>query len=145
MKKRILIIDDDKLLNAINEKVLLTAGITNELHFAANGLQAIEYLTNRIEKGYPLPDIIILDLHMPVMNGFTFIDQFQHMDFPGKSNIQIVVFTASSNPKDKQKAMAMGIENYINKPYLLRGLTEIVTRTRITQKINRDMTGVSIL
>jgi two-component system, CitB family, response regulator MalR len=133
MKKRILIVDDDKLLNAINEKVLLTAGIVKELHFVPNGLQAMEYLTSRMEKGYPLPDVIILDLHMPVMNGFTFLDQFQKMDFPGKSNIQIVVFTASSNPKDKQKAFAMGVENYINKPYLLRGLTEVVSRTRITQ------------
>jgi CheY-like chemotaxis protein len=126
MKKRILIIDDDLLLNKINEKVLHTAGLVKELHIVLNGSQAIDYLTNRIEKNYALPEFIILDLHMPVMGGFDFIDHFQQMDFPGKSTIQLIVFTSSSSPKDKQKARDRGISHYLNKPYLLRNLTNIV-------------------
>jgi CheY-like chemotaxis protein len=133
MKKRILIIDDDKLLNKINEKVLHAAGLVKELHIVVNGIQAIDYLTARIEKNYPLPEIIILDLHMPVMGGFDFIDRFKEMEFPGKSNIQIVVFTSSSSPRDRQKARDRGIEHFVNKPYLLRSLTDIVMRSRIPE------------
>lgn len=128
MKKRILIIDDDKLLNKINEKVLVAAGVVSELHIVLNGRQAIEYLENRLEKNYSLPEIIVLDLHMPVMDGFAFIEAFNKMDFHGKSKIELVVFTSSSSPKDKQKALAAGIRHYLNKPYLLRGLVDIMMR-----------------
>lgn len=128
MKKRILIIDDDKLLNKINEKVLVAAGVVNELHIVLNGKQAMEYLENRLEKNYPLPEIIVLDLHMPVMDGFAFIDAFNNLSFPGKSKIELVVFTSSSSIKDKQKALAAGVRHYLNKPYLLRGLVDIMMR-----------------
>jgi CheY-like chemotaxis protein len=133
MKKRILIIDDDPLLNKINEKVLHAAGLVKELHILLNGQQALDYLQNRIEKNYPLPDIIILDLHMPVMDGFAFTENFRNLNFPGKSNIELVVFTSSSSVKDRQKAHDLGIQHYLNKPYLLRGLTDIVMRSRITE------------
>ena len=128
MKKRILIVDDDKLLNKINEKVLVAAGMVKELHVALNGMEALEYLRVRINRNYPLPEIIITDLHMPVMDGFEFLDRYAELDFPGKGNIEIVVFTSSSSPKDKQKASERGIKNYLNKPYLLRGLNAILAR-----------------
>jgi len=129
MKKRILLIDDDHLLNRINEKVLLAAGFVSELHVVLNGRQALDYLLNRALKCYPLPDLIILDLHMPVMDGFAFLDEFQKLDFAGKSAVEVVVFTASSSPKDIQKVQAYGIHHYISKPYLLRGLTGIIGST----------------
>src|SRR5687767_734619 len=128
MKKRILIIDDDNLLNKINEKVLVTAGLTKELHFSPNGHHALGYLETRIEKGYPLPDIIILDLHMPVMDGFAFLDAFNDLSFPGKSTIEIIVFTSSSSAKERQLAISKGASHILSKPYLLRGLTDIMSR-----------------
>ncbi len=128
MKKRILIIDDDRVLNKINEKVLLVAGLVKELHIVENGRQAIDYLKTRLTKSDPLPEIIIFDLHLPIMDGFSFIDVFQEMEFAGKSNIELVVFTSSSNPRDRQKALGKGITHYLSKPYLLRGLSDIITR-----------------
>src|SRR5690348_13972277 len=100
MKKRILIIDDDRVLNKINEKVLLVAGLVKELHIVENGRQAIDYIKTRLSKSDPLPEIIIFDLHLPIMDGFSFIDVFQEMEFAGKSSIELVVFTSSSNPRD---------------------------------------------
>jgi CheY-like chemotaxis protein len=132
MKKRLLIIDDDKLLNKINEKVLHSSGIVKELHITCNGKEALEYLQLRAEKNYPLPHVIILDLQMPVLNGFEFIDAFQKLDIPGKADIELVVFTSSSNPSDKQRALSKGIKNYLAKPYLLRGLSDIISRLKIT-------------
>src|SRR5688500_11679417 len=111
MKPRILIVDDDKLLNRINEKVLLGSGLVEEVHIVSNGLLALEYLLTRIAKGIPLPGIIILDLGMPVMNGFDFIDEFAKLDFHGKSKIQLVVFTSSSNPRDQERVHARGIRH----------------------------------
>lgn len=145
MKKRILIVDDDQQLNKINEKILTAAGIVSELHIALNGKEAMEYLWARADKNYPLPDLIILDLDMPVMNGFQFIDEFQRSDFPGKSAIEIVVFTSSSNPRDKQKAFSKGIKYYLSKPYLLRGLNDIILTLKAEQAdlySNRKILGL---
>ncbi len=131
MKAKILIVDKDKQLTQINQKILRTAGIAGELHTAENGKEAIDYLKLRIEKKYPLPDIILLELHTPVMDGFQFLDAFQQLDYPLKCNIEIVVFTASSNPRDMQKAFSKGIRYYLNKPYLLRGLNDVLRTLRI--------------
>jgi len=133
MKKRILIIDNDKQLNQINQKILLSSGFVKELHITQNGKEALEYLMARMEKGYPLPDIIILDVHLPVMNGFEFIDEFKKIDYPSLYRTELVVFTGSGNPKDKQKATERGVKHYLNKPYLLRGLTDIVKNHQINQ------------
>lgn len=135
MKKRILIVDADKQLNKINEKVLHSAGIVSELHIANNGKEALDYLSSRIEKQYPLPHIIIFDIDLPIMDGFKFLDRFQGLDFPGKSNIELVVFTSSSNPKDKQKIGSRGIKHYISKPYLLRGLNDILLHMKVSPDI----------
>lgn len=131
MKQRILIIDGDRSLNKINEKVLHKAGVVSELHMAPNGREALDYLSNRIIKNYSLPDLIIFELNMPVMDGFEFMDEFNKLDFPGKRNIELVVFSESTNWKDRQRAVSRGIKNYIDKPYLLRGLNEIISRKRV--------------
>lgn len=126
MKKRVLLIDNDSQLNKINEKVLLTSNFVGELHIATNGLKAAEYINWRVQKQYPLPDIIILELNLPLMDGFEFMEWFQAADIPGKANVELVVFTASSSPRDKQRALCMGVQYYLNKPYLLRGLAAVV-------------------
>jgi CheY-like chemotaxis protein len=131
MKKRVLIIDDDVQLNKINEKILVSSGLINELHISKNGKEGLDYLKTRAEKNYPLPHIIILDLDMPVLNGLGFIDAFQALTIPGKGNIELVVFTSSSSSKDRQKAIDKGIKHYIEKPYLLRPLRDIISRMHV--------------
>lgn len=126
--KRILIIDDDKMLNKIHEKVLLAAGVAHELDIKTNGLDALNYLKYRISNNHLLPEIIILDLHMPVMNGLQFLDEFQKLDFPGKHEIEFVVFTSSTSVRDKQNAISRGIKHYLSKPYILRGLVDIISK-----------------
>ncbi len=133
MQKRVLIIDDDEQLNKINEKILDSSGLVSEVHICRNGKDALDYLKLRVEKKYTLPHLIILDLAMPVMNGFAFIEAFNDWDFPAKAHIELVVFTGSSNPRDKQKAMGLGIKHYIPKPYLLRPLRDIVAHMHINQ------------
>jgi CheY-like chemotaxis protein len=126
MKKSILIIDNDQLLNKINKRILIAAGIVNELHIVANGKDALDHLRTRLIKNKPMPDMIILDLHLPVMNGFHFLNEFQTFDFAGKNNIELVVFTSSNSLADRQKAFAKGIKHYLHKPYLLRAIINII-------------------
>lgn len=129
MKKRILIVDGDRYLNKVNEKVISSSGIVEELHIVMNGREALEYLRKCLNKEHALPHIIIFDLQLPLMDGFQFMDHLQTLGIPGRENIELVVFTASSNPRDQQRAILKGIRHYINKPYLLRSLSDIVMQS----------------
>ena len=116
MKKNILLVDDDRIFNFLSEKTITSLGLANEINFASNGKQALEIL-DRCKKGeLQMPDIIFLDLDMPVMNGYEFLDEFGKIDFPNKNAITIVVLTSSADPRDIDRTKQLGIRYYYNKP-----------------------------
>jgi CheY-like chemotaxis protein len=128
MKMKVLIVDDDKLLNAVNRKALIHSGFVDEVAIAMNGREGIDHLLHLINTNSSNPDIIILDLDMPVMNGLQFLDEFNKLEFHGKKEIEVIVFTDSDNRRDRQQAMLKGVKTFLDKPYLLRGLYENLRR-----------------
>src|SRR5687767_6004032 len=115
-KKNIMLVDDDKIFNFLSEKTISSLGLANEIHFATNGKQALELLQLYKNGEIQRPDIIFLDLNMPVMNGYEFIEAFSLMDLPNKESITIVVLTSSADPKDMARAKELGVKYYFNKP-----------------------------
>ncbi len=100
MKKNVLLVDDDHIFNYLNEKIIQRMGFSDEIHSARNGQEAIgssEPVSFRFEFS---PDIIFLDLNMPVMDGFAFIEAFKRMNMPGKEKISIIIVTSSQDPQD---------------------------------------------
>jgi len=116
MKKNIMLVDDDKIFNFLSEKTITSLGLANEIHFASNGEQALQILALYKEGKVQKPDIIFLDIDMPVMNGYEFIEAFAELDIPDKQLITIVVLTSSINPEDIERAKQLGIKYYFNKP-----------------------------
>ncbi|HYG20033.1 MAG TPA: response regulator [Ohtaekwangia sp.] len=116
MKKNIILVDDDKIFNFLSEKTIASLGLANEIHFASNGLQALELLQQYKRGEIEKPDIIFLDLNMPMMNGYEFLEAFRSLDIPWKNTITIVVLTSSANPDDMKRATDMGVKYYFNKP-----------------------------
>jgi CheY-like chemotaxis protein len=116
MKKNILLVDDDKIFNFLSEKTISSLGLANEIHFATNGKEALEMLKMYRDGELSKPDIIFLDLNMPIMNGYEFIEAFAAMDLPDKHLITIVILTSSADPRDLEMAKELGIKYYFNKP-----------------------------
>jgi CheY-like chemotaxis protein len=116
MKKNIMLVDDDKIFNFLSEKTIMSLGLANEVHFALNGQQALALLEKYKEGEISRPDIIFLDLNMPVMNGYQFIEAFTNMDLPDKHKITIVVLSSSADPNDMARTKQLGIRYYFNKP-----------------------------
>lgn len=125
-KKNILIVDDDRIANFLSEKIISVMGIAHTIQSVTNGQEALDVLISRQHDAVSLPDVIILDLNMPIMDGFGFIQAFQKIDFPGKEKIMIIVVTSSNNPDDISKAKAFGIEHYLTKPISLESIKSII-------------------
>jgi len=114
MAKNVLLVDDDKISNFINSKVLTRLGIVKEMHTAMNGKDALDQINKSDIKW--TPDVIFVDLNMPVMDGFQFIEAFSKLDHSKTDNVKIIVVTSSEDPMDRERARSLGVEDYLVKP-----------------------------
>lgn len=129
--KKVLLVDDDQVCNLISKKTLQRMGIVNEVHTALNGEEAINLLNDYFQGALSLPDVILLDLNMPIMDGFTFIEAFKKLNIPNKDSMRIVIVSSSQNPNDVRKAKEMGISVFLTKP-----VTETNLRSAFEEFIN---------
>lgn len=114
--KNILLVDDDSVCNFINKKILELTGLVGDIGIAENGLEAIQLLSSYY-KEMLYPDLILLDINMPVMNGFEFIREFDLMDLSFKDKIEIVIMSSSDNRKDIEVAETLE-RRYMIKPLI---------------------------
>ena len=126
MKRNILIIDDDHICNFLTLKILKKIAGINEVYTALNGSLALNMLQPK-NNGTPIrPDIILLDLNMPIMDGFGFLEAFRNADIPGKENILIIIVTSPQNPEDLKRILDSGITHYLIKPLVADELKKIL-------------------
>ena len=114
--KNVLLVDDDSIFNFLSTKLLERSGIAGEIHTAENGQQALDLLNNYYAGTTSLPDVILLDLNMPVMDGFTFLDAFRRLNYPGRDKVSVVIVTSSNDARDLARAKEMGVTHYLTKP-----------------------------
>ncbi len=123
---KILLVDDSEIDTLINERVLSSLGLVKKFHKASNGKEALKILDQYKEGVHEVPDIILLDLNMPVMDGFQFIETFQRLDFPNKERIRIIIVTSSSSRTDKDRVKDLGIRHYLTKPLDIEAVKSII-------------------
>jgi CheY-like chemotaxis protein len=126
MKKNILLVDDDHICNFLTQQILLRMEVANEIHTALNGREALKLLTPHENKPGIHPDLILLDLNMPIMDGFTFLDEFRQLPISGKEDISIVIVSSSQNPNDVKRTMDKGVSHYLTKPISIVELKSIL-------------------
>jgi CheY-like chemotaxis protein len=114
--KNVLLVDDDNVFNFLSTKTIQQLGIANEIHTALNGKEALDLLNNYYTGSYSTPDVILLDLNMPVLDGFGFLEAFQRLNMPNKDKITVIIVTSSNDPRDVEQAKRMGITHYLTKP-----------------------------
>ncbi|MFN3404943.1 MAG: response regulator [Cytophagaceae bacterium] len=131
MKKlsKILLVDDDNINNYINKHLILKAGFAQEVNIVLNGEEALNYLKSQDAEGHEMPELLLLDINMPVMDGFEFLEAFTKQTIKGSENIKIVMLTTSTNPNDTGKIKdTLIVKDYINKPLTEGKLNDIVQK-----------------
>jgi CheY-like chemotaxis protein len=126
MEKSVLIVDDNQIDTLINERILASLGLVKQFHKASNGEEALQIVNEYKNATQVVPDIILLDLNMPVMDGFQFIQAFQALEFPQKEKILIVIVTSSSSREDIDRIKKLGIKHYLTKPLTQEGVKSIL-------------------
>ncbi|RED95639.1 response regulator [Marinoscillum furvescens] len=125
--KSILLIDDDKATNFIHEILINKMECTEKIVVKNNGLEALEYLESRESIGDPQPDLIFLDINMPKMNGWEFLEEYEKLENRQKGRVILMMLTTSPNPADMDRARDLkAVNGFKNKPLTKEMLTAIL-------------------
>lgn len=105
--KNILLIDDDSSSNFFHTRLLTKkTDFTENVMVALDGKQGLEILKKKKEEGGITPDIIFLDINMPVMDGWDFLEEYEKLDAEFKAKTVVIMLTSSLNPDDRDKALS---------------------------------------
>lgn len=126
--KDVFVIDDDKVFHFIIKKLFSSNNIEINPTFYLNGLEAIEEIKEKITIGESLPELILLDINMPIMDGWQFLDEFRKTKKTNASGQTIIYLVSSSDSQsdiDKAKEYQDQIKDYFFKPMTLEDLKKI--------------------
>ncbi|PIQ21382.1 MAG: response regulator [Cytophagales bacterium CG18_big_fil_WC_8_21_14_2_50_42_9] len=122
----VLVVDDEDNWCFVIKRILQKAGVGNQIWTACNGLEALEKLKTISATGEKLPELIFLDLKMPVMDGFEFLKEATQSVELNLSQTRIFILSSSSLSKDKERANAYPIAGFISKPLTQDILNDIL-------------------
>jgi len=122
----ILLIDDDSEDNFFHQMVIEEMNIVDHIEVALNGVEALNFLK---KENHTHPDIIFLDINMPKMNGWEFLEAYAKLNPDQKAKLLVVMLTTSINPLDKERAEQFpDIIGFNSKPLTKEMLNEILEK-----------------
>ena len=140
MIKRVFCIDDDQITLTLCDLVIRKAGFAAEVLVAHNGKDGLAYFSSFFanqKKGIrseEAPQIIFLDLNMPVMNGWDFLEDYLMKYADRLPDTKVVILSSTVNPEDFSKANQYDIViDFINKPLTVDGLQELMQNEQVCQ------------
>ncbi len=121
------IIDDDKLYQFTIQKAIEKTEKASQTISFPNGLEAISFLKNHLSKVDKIPDIILLDINMPVMDGWQFLNEYLSLENQIAKKPIIYIVTSSIDNADMIKVKSFeGVKDFVVKPILRDRLLEIL-------------------
>ncbi|MFC4740198.1 response regulator [Flavobacterium ponti] len=128
-KNSVWIIDDDMIFKIIAQKIIQKSENLETLSTFSNGQEALAALESAVTNNEKLPDIILLDIEMPLMDGWEFICQIKPFaSILKEKKIRIYILSSSIAIEDKLKAQSnSNISGYLTKPITLEDLVKIIS------------------
>jgi CheY-like chemotaxis protein len=123
----IALIDDDDTYVYISKRMLKQIDTINKIEVFGNGLDGLNYLKLNIDNPILLPEIIFLDLSMPIMDGWQFLEEFINLNSSNLKKIIIYICSSSISPYDIDKAKSLNVvTGYIIKPLTKEDFTKLI-------------------
>jgi CheY-like chemotaxis protein len=114
---RVLLIDDNDIDNFINERMITTSHFSKSVVVRNSGEGALQYLRDNAADESILPQVIFLDLNMPAMDGFGFLEEYAVLPESIRKCCKVVVLSSSISPEDINRvSMNPYVLKYVNKP-----------------------------
>lgn len=129
----ILLVDDNYADNEFHKIIIKEADVCNHVKVVTSGRAALDYIIKSGEPNhsevFPKPDLIYLDINMPGMNGFEFLEEYHKLNENLKSKVLIIMLTTSLNPDDQKKAKDIKeVSSFQNKPLTVEMLQEVAAK-----------------
>ena len=113
----IALVDDDKIFQLTASKTIKAMAITNNILQFENGEQALQYLKGHLSDPETLPDYIFLDINMPFVDGWMFLDDYEQLKSSLTKSISIFMISSSIDPRDVSRAKSnSNVKDYVTKP-----------------------------
>ncbi len=121
------VVDDDKIFHFIIKKLLANNNIDVSPHFFENGLLALNGIINKLDNGETPPDLILLDINMPVLDGWQFLEEYKKLKDRLQKDIIIYIISSSDNTVDINRAndFKTEISDYYLKPVTVEAIKAI--------------------
>jgi len=126
----ILLVDDSRSTNFYHKRLIDIENIANYVFEVRNGIEALDYILNRGKFAnksiFPIPNIIFLDINMPEMNGFEFIERYKRLQQNKRCDTLIIMLTTSNCPEERHRALDSNlVHDFIQKPLNIKKLDEM--------------------
>ncbi|MEJ8755577.1 response regulator [Pontibacter sp. H259] len=124
---QVLIVDDDEVNNVFCKIVIEHMGISGDVHYCMSGPEALAYLKECISTGMPIPELILLDINMPFMDGFEFLNTYHALGYDRNLHTKISMLSSSDVEKDVKAALKYNsVIDYVTKPLSEAALNRLV-------------------
>src|SRR5687768_4631121 len=121
----VLLIDDNPIDNLVNQKLIERANLAESIIVKDSAVSAMEYLKSHCDKPESLPDTIFLDIRMPEMDGFQFLEEFDKLPAEVTSRVTIYMLSSSIDPKDISRANENKyVAKFLTKPLSIEKLPQ---------------------
>lgn len=132
-KIEIIVVDDYEVLQFLHKTIISMAGMGEDTLTFSNGQEAVNYLLQRPQKSSPI--LVLLDINMPVMDGWGFLEELHNVE--GNENVFVSIVTSSVDDADKKKANRYPhVFEYLEKPINEMGLKKL--EVALLSKLNGE-------
>ena len=120
---RVMLVDDNDTDNFISKRIIEITGFAEEVEVKNSGKSALEYLEEKKEDLESLPEVIFLDINMPIVDGFVFLYEFEKFSEYLKNKCKVIILSSSDNKRD--------IDKIINNDHVIKFITKPLTENAL--------------
>jgi CheY-like chemotaxis protein len=121
----VMLVDDNDTDNFISKRIIEITNFAGEVIVKSSGKSALDYLSENKNNVEALPEIIFLDINMPIVDGFVFLYEFETFNDTIKDKCKVIILSSSDNKRD--------IDKIVNNDYVIKFITKPLTETALEE------------